>query len=356
MQKHTTKLKNKYNMKSSIRLTLFAVALCGLCSCSDSIVDIPTPPDNAPAAISFERVDTRAGLADIQANGFGVWATTSSTANNSAAILTNEKVYLNADGNWTYDNTRYWLDDCKFYFFAMYPYSTDNSLIEELRLTQEGVNYTGYTMAVTTPAAADYDPLIATNYTDTSVEGFATTVPLTFEHLMTKINLKIEQDFDKDSEFDYYVSKVTITGVKGSGTLFAMPYGDGIYRGWNFENATPITFEKSYATPEPLRDLSLANPQITLTVFGDGLLLIPQEIAANSIRVRVDYYYDIDPTDNEYGDAKYVEAYVPVSPLWESNKSISYKIALSEKFDIVFLAPTIEPWGAPQTGGTIIIK
>ncbi|MBQ9137031.1 MAG: fimbrillin family protein [Alistipes sp.] len=331
-----------------------AAALLGLFACNRE--DVVSENDLTPTAISFNNVATRAGLTDLQTNGFGVWATTSSTANNSAAILTNEKVYMDG-GLWTYDNTRYWVENCKFYFLAVWPYSEDNSPVTQHDIVQDGVNYTGYTMAVTTPAAADYDPLVATNVTDTTVEGYATTVPLTFEHLMCKVNLKIEQDFDKTPDFDYYVSKVTVTGIKGSGTLFAMPYGDTVYRGWDFTDATNINFEKSYTTPVRLRDLDAEDKSITLTVFGDGLLLIPQEITASAVRVTVEYYYDVNKDDSDYGDAKSVDVFIPASAdLWQSNKSIAYKLAIAESNEIKFLAPTIESWGAPQTGGTIIIK
>lgn len=339
----------------NLRLTLIAMALFGLFSCSiENEVTPLVPQENK--AIGFSNVTTRADLADIQTNGFGVWATTSSDANNSVSILTNEKVYLDG-GEWVYDNTRYWVDNCRFYFLALYPYSADNTLVTEHNITNEGVNSTGYTMAVATPETADYDPLIATNYTDTSVAGYATTVPLTFEHLMTKVNLKVEQDFDKTPDFDYYVTSVTVSGIKGSGTLFAMPYGTTIYRGWDFTDATSLSFQKSYATPVRLRNPNAEVKKITLTVFGDGLLLIPQEIAASGVRIRVDFYYDVNPDDDDYGVAKYVEGFLPASTdLWQSNKSISYTIAIAEQNDIKFLAPTIEPWGAPQTGGTIIIK
>lgn len=327
--------------------------MLGLSSCSEKTID--TPQSNEGKAITFNNIATKAGLSDLQTDGFGVWATTSSAVNNSAVILTNEKVYL--DGTeWTYDNTRYWIDNTKFYFLAVHPYSADNSPVEEHRFTNDGVNMTGYTMSVVTPDAADYDPLAAMNITDTSIEGYATTVPLTFEHMMTKVNLKITQDFEKSPDFDYYVSKVTVTGIKGSGTFMAMPYGETFYRGWNFDGAATKTFEKSFTTPVRLRNPDAADKKIVLNVFGEGLLIIPQEIIANAVRIRVDYYYDVDPSDDDMGVARYVESYIPASNIWESNKSITYAIAISESNDIKFLAPTIEPWGSPQTGGTIIIK
>ena len=329
------------------------VALFGSSSCNKSPLGDIQQETQTP--IGFSNIITKASLSDLQADGFGVWATTSSSVNSSAVILTNEKVYLEGT-EWTYDNTRYWIDDTKFYFLAVHPYSKDNSPVEEHSITEEGVSYTVYTMDVTTPTTADYDPLVATNVTDTSVEGYATTVPLNFEHMMCKVNLKVIQDFDKTPDFDYYVSKVTISGVKGSGTYVRSPAEDIFTSFWLFDGATTRTFEKSFTTPVRLRNPDTADKKVVLTVFGEGLLLIPQQITTNAMRVRIDYYYDVDTSDDDMGEAHYVESFIPASNIWESNKAVTYVIALSDQKDITFATPTIEPWGSPQTGGTIIIK
>ena len=197
---------------------------------------------------------------------------------------------------------------------------------------------------------------MATNVTNTTVEGYATTVPLTFGHLLSKFNVKIRQDFDADPDFNYYVTKVTVTGVKGNGACVYLPYGQQIGLWWDYENSTQIILEKEYSEPRILRNAGAADPTITLSVWGSGLMLIPQEIAANAVEVVVDYIYDTNvDTDYTDGVAKQAKAVIPVSQ-WESGKSYSYSMALSNVTLISIDKPTIEPWGAPQTGGTIIIK
>ena len=321
--------------------------------CSSEIIDTEDKLQND--LIGFSQITTKSGLDDVKANGFGVWASTSSSANNSASILTNEKVYF--DGSvWDYDNTRYWIDDCKFFFFAVYPYTADNTLVTEHNIVNDGVNFTGYTMEVITPDSADYDPLVAINVTDTGLDDYSKTVNLQFQHMMTKINLKISQDFDKSPDFDYYVKKVSLSGIKGNGTLLAMPYGDVLYQAWNFDNATSKSFSKIYNTPVRLRNPNASDKKVTINIFGDGLLLIPQNIEANNVIVRVDYYYDINPNDDDIGVERYIEVSIPATDIWKGGQAISYSLALSEQTDIKFSAPTIESWGSPQTGGTIIIK
>lgn len=84
-------------------------------------------------------------------------------------------------------------------------------------------------------------------------------------------------------------------------------------------------------------------------------MLIPQEIAAGGVTVTIEYNYRLNgdpPKDEE----KSIEITLPATDLWQPGRALSYTIALASQSDITLYAPTIEPWGTPQTGGTIIIK
>ena len=329
-----------------------AVALLG---CNREVVPVSPQEQNT---ISFGTVDTRAGLSDLQANGFGVWACVSSKDDAQSVqyepLLENERVYFK-NGEWTYDDTKYWIPNSMFYFFAAYP----QGVFEQSQFEDEsGKNYTLYTANITADGSADTpDILVATHVTDTTAESFDpdNVVPLSFNHLLSKVNVKISQNFDIDPDFNYYVTKVTITGVIGSATYGFLPISDRFMQAFDNENATTVTLEKEYDTPVILRNVGNANPRVELSVWGDGLMLLPQTIAANGVAIRVDYLYDVNLDDEEHGTAKFVEGFIPATT-WESGKSISYSLAISSQSNIVFSQPTIEPWGAPQTGGTIIIK
>ena len=317
-----------------------------------------------PSAIGFGNVTTRAVDSADDIDEFPVWACMADpSADYYAPILTEERVYKGSEGEWTYDNTRLWVDNSHFFFFSVFSDVEDYPRFTEYKFDpqENGSQYIVYALDYVTPETADFDILAAFNYTNTSVQGYSKTVPMQFTHLLTKFNIKVEQDFNKSPDFDYYIKKVTLSGVKSEGSYLAMPRVDGLYSGWSFgDEPTFATFEKSFVdAPVRLRntDPNVANKKVVLTVFEeDGLLLIPQEIAANTIRLRIDYYYDVDTSDSDMGVERYVEVYLPTSPLWEPNKIITYKLAISEQTDIKFLAPTIESWGSPQTGGTIIIK
>lgn len=343
-------------MRREFTLTLVALALLALTACSvETEVTPPTPSQGNE--ISFGSVSTRVDSAS-EINEFSVWATVSSIGSNAVSyqpLLTNERVYRNPAGSntWAYDNVQRWLPNSIFHFFAAYPY---NIGFQQMRQEVNGTLYTGYWLNVTADGSANTkDILTAQNVTNTN-NSYNTTVPLTFSHLLTKLNVKISQNFNIDPDFNYYVTKVTIKGLSGSGTYSIMPYNDQFMEYWNFDNASPLTIVKEYDTPQSLRDTNSTNPKVVLTVFGDGLMLLPQEIAAEGVEVVVDYIYDVT-VDDDYSDgtAKQARGFIPATT-WESGKSINYSITVSNKSNITFSQPTIEPWGAPQTGGTIIIK
>lgn len=337
-------------------LTLFAaVALVG---CHNETEVTPPNPSQGDE-ISFGSVSTRVDSASEIAE-FSVWATVSSIGSNAVSyqpLLTNERVYRNPAGSniWAYDNVQRWLPNSIFYFFAAYPY---NIGFEQMREEVNGTLYTGYWLNVTADGSANTkDILTASNVTNTN-KPYNTTVPLTFSHLLTKFNLTISQNTDIDSEFEYYVTKVTITGLNGTGMYTVLPINETFYTSWNMDDATLMTLGKNYeSAPVCLReDYGSVRQSKPLKVWGeDGIMLIPHEITANGVMIRVDYLYDVNPDDSDLGQAKYVEGYIPAIQ-WQSSTAINYNIAIANSSFISFKQPTIEPWGAPQTGGTIIIK
>lgn len=334
----------------------------------------PTPPK----AISFGKVSTRVeSVSEIEE--FSVWATVSGKNSDGSInpdisyvpILEDERIYRDPVGsdNWTYDNTQNWTDNSIFYFFATYP---RNLGVQQLRVAAGtgGSLMTGYLMAVTADGSADTkDILYATNVTDTSVENYATTVPLTFGHLLSKINLKISQNTEIDSEFEYYVTKVTITGLVGNNNFMIAPFNRSFMNNWlgdvevpdagvEITPPSPITLVADFsAEPVCLRTEQGANRiSNPLQVWGeDGILLVPQEIVANRVKIRVDYLYDTNPNDTDLGSPKFVEGSIP-AVVWQSNTAINYNIAIANTSNIVFNQPSIVIWGSPNTGGTVIIK
>lgn len=344
---------------------------------------IPATPSEQPGAIAFGTIDTRAVDSASDIDEFSVWACVSSKDDAQSVqyepLLENEKVYRQGD-NWTYDNTEYWISNSMFYFFAAYPY---NIGFEQVRFDYGGKYYTAcYREVFADGSTEPEDILVATHVTDTTDGAFdpKAVVNLTFSHLLTKINFKIRQNFDADPSFNYYVTKVTLRAPKtiipgeqepddegaiySKGVCMYTPYSKEDNKiSWGYtdilnsqEEYPKVVLSREYSDPRILRNIGVEDPTVTLSVWGDGLMLIPQDIVANSLEVVVDYIYDVSvDTDYTDGTPKQAKAIIPATK-WESNKSICYNLAISNTTPLTFDKPTIEPWGSPQTGGTIIIK
>lgn len=315
----------------------FLIPLCFL-SCTTSQVEDVFPQEEEQSAIGFQaKVNARAlnTLDDVQQHGYAVWG----GFEDMEVFSGNEVTY--SSGEWGYGEPKYWVLNKEYTFFATYPQSANVTATDGT-----------YKLSVQTPAEADLDILTASAYTDTRVTGFSPEVSFQFTHLMTRINIQLEQDFDKNSDDDFTVTKVTLSGIKPEGTYQVTNSGNTFTGAWTMGNAT-TSYERTFSADEQktLRELS------TLLVWGtDGLLLIPQAITSASVKVGIDYLYHMKDSQDD-PEADYVEIYLPASAdLWQSGMMVTYSAKISEEHNIYFLAPTVEPWGAPQTGGTIIIK
>lgn len=313
--------------------------LCIITACSSSTIeDIPTQ-EEPQTAIGFNaKVNARAlaDMDDIQSNGFAVWG-----GYDGANVFSGTHVTM--DGTWGYGTAKYWVLNKEYTFFATYPHTANVT----------ATNGT-YKLDVETPAAADLDILTASAYTDTNVSNFNPEVALQFTHLMTRVNIKVGQDFTTNENDDFTVTKVTLTGIKPNGAYQVTNAGTTFTGTWIMENIT-TTFERTFSGTEQVAIRNQAD-QI-LSVWGeDGLLLIPQTITSASVKVRIDYLFSMYQSEEEPEEG-YVEAYLPASAdLWQSGKIITYSTTISNENNISFLAPTVKPWGTPQSGGTIIIK
>ena len=310
--------------------------MAALASCSSTeIIDGGSSNDNA---IKFGNVATRAGLSDLQTNGFGVWAVYVNEAQPTGYwLLDNEPVYLK-DGHWTYDNEQLWVNNSVFGFFACYPQDAGFDKNE---------NDISVSLTYETPDAANEDILVATTFVDTRTAGYDETVPLTFKHLFSKVNIRVKQNKGTNERDNFIIDKITLRNVKSKGTCVAFQDIDVV---WNYDTVTK-TFTKEFEGDE------IIDFNTGILLSDDGLLLLPQTIAANSIELEVAFRVGLEGnTDISTFEEKTYKAFLPNTVNWESGKSYTYTAQVSTYNPIVFLAPTVESWGGSQSGGTIIIK
>ena len=316
---------------------LAAVALVG---CNRENTPI-TPQEQH--SISFGTVDTRAGLSDLQANGFGVWAVFVNEAQPAGYwLLDNEKVYLK-DGDWTYDNTQLWVNNSIFEFFACYP--QDVNFIESTDFIQT-FEIPILKLEYETPDAANEDILVATTFVDTST-AYDETVPLTFKHLFSKVNIRVKQNKGTNERDNFIIDKITLRNVMTKGTCKALKDFDVV---WENVSSTK-TFTKD------IEGDNIIDFETGIMLSDEGLMLLPQTIAANSIELEVAFRVGLEGnTDISTFESKTYKAYLPNTVNWESGKSYTYTAQVSTYNPIVFLARMVESWGGSQSGGTIIIK
>lgn len=337
------------NVKT-LKYFIATVAMMSMvCSCGKNSLE--TPSTEAQSAITFSNISTKATLDDIQMNGFGVWALLDNATVTDELILNNAEVTYNSEaGSWKYSPLRYWIDESVFTFLAAYPY-------DESIYTLDKSNSSLNLSLSETPSQEDY--LMATNMTDTSVEGFARTVDLQFKHILTSVSLNIWRDHGKHQNDQMRIRKVTLSNILKGGT-----YSSNTDR-WAVSNER-LTMEKIYeggsdednigaaqvnddGTLETITRLGPADP------FGD-MMLIPQTLDGSS-PVSLKIQYELKRQNAADWETAELETVLP-NITWESNKRYTYNVVLSSVTDITiyYIQTKVDPWGTPQVGGTVIIK
>lgn len=348
------------------RLVPLCLLLVALAGCRKEDTPAPDTPSGTPIAFTPETATKAAvsGVEDIQndANGFRVWSWFQGTTSGPMFGADGTQVtYDTATSAWTYSPTRYWMNG-NYDFAAIYPAAITTGEGEAATTTKIAGTYApataGGTPVLTVPnfdATTQADLLVAfNNGTDgTGINGATppSVVNLNFKHALTKINLKISQNLDKDKTNEYKITKVRISGIKNIGSFTANDNSSFPYN-WEISNTSVISFEKTFDDPVLLQNES--NQGVAyLKVWGeDGMLLIPQEVEANALQILIEFDY----VRGEYVYKRFITDYIPEDKLWESGKAITYAISISQEDNITFLGPTIEPWSDRQTGSTIIIQ
>ena len=297
----------------------------------------PTSP-HGQNTISFGTVDTRADKSDLEKDGFGVWAVFVNEAQPAGYwLLDNEEVYWK-NNIWNYDDTQLWVSNSVFGFFACYP--------QNVGFAKDETNI-AVSMTYETHDAANEDILVATTFVDTRTAGYDETVPLTFKHLFSKVNIRVKQNKGTNERDNFIIDKITLRNVKTKGTCMAFQDVDVVWA----EMSSTKNFTKE------IEGDNIIDFETGIMLYDEGLMLIPQTIAANSIELEVAFRVGLEGnTDISTFESKTYKAFLPNTVNWEAGKSYTYTAQVSTYNPIVFLSPMVESWGGSQSGGTIIIK
>ena len=327
---------------------LLVAAIISLLGCSKKTIDPVEPIESSP--IRFGKVSTRAVVNDAsQITEFAVFAEQNLGQDDTPealewiSLLDGERVYADGD-EYTYDNTRYWVDKRTFFFFGVYPYETAVTRTEET--SGDGTKII-YNMPITVSQAADVDYMTAhtAERTDSNIPG---EVGLQFSHKLSKIGFKVKKSSLNASNI-ITIKEIGLGGVSRSGsyTMTHEPQG---------------SWSENLSSAAENRNVRRRNLDIEVTTEGidvlesDGLLIVPQQLVSGQASINISYQYK-QSSDSEVENLTF-EAYIPTDQVekWEAGMSYTYTLTLEKDDKIYISTPTVESWGSPQSGGIIIIK
>ena len=348
----------------SLFTILMLLLAASLLSCEKESDD--PAPDKTP--IKFGKVETRASVNsvdeedDMKESGFGVFGFVEGVEN--PLLLANEKVYWDKS-LWTYHNTKYWIPDRTFHFFAYYPYSAATTADSGVSGLQALDDNSGFKLNFTTPETADFDLLSAYTAVDTGANDFDASEPVRMEfgHEMVNVNLKIWRDGVKHQNDKIRVKEVALSNVTWSGTLTKTSGGS---TSWTNTTRKPL-LAGTVAVPETAIGAAIKTSDgITsgpteepCTPFGpNGILLIPATISGvNAVSLSIVYELQLKGADEDTW-SEYSHNITLPATTWKAGTQITYNVLLSNIVDITFhyISTSVASWGTPQVGGTIIIK
>ena len=287
-----------------IIIAVLAVAAMVACSTEQTVV---APKGDAIGFSTF--VDNATRATDITKDNlvdFGVYASIEN-ASGAALILTNERVYKNADSAWIYDNTQYWVPTAMYEFTAFAPRTGAHWTYAPATTADNGV-VTFNNKA----AAADQDFIFAAADKDlretTALTASPGVVNFTFAHQLSKVAFKFNNDFDAVNNITLRVYNVNVTGLVSEATTAVAGGATGVWT----KTATSDTFARTFRTK-----------------VATGTENTPEIIPAQGNTV-TDYHYFIPVAGTEYTisfDVDIIQAGVTVDTYHHTNLKVTPALA-----------------------------
>lgn len=342
-------------MKKSI---YFLAAGCALALSACTSEDVVQESARQANAIGFQQVvgkETRALTSGDGGNfsKFFVYGyyTQPTAPNNPVSVFDGEEVTL-AGGVWGYTNTRYWVPDATYRFYA---YSCQNATpsgaeaglnLEGETLQQRALKLTGYT------THSHHDLIFATN--DGGIVGKEkdnSKVALTFKHILSKINVVFDSEFAPG--YDIEVKSVSIQNIYDKANY--NPYGTPT----TWSSATRTSADETNPTRIALAliqgkntasaaDPNDENSEEIKAVTVDGYV-IPHEYSTSLVKLV--FTIDVKQGDDVMFSRTLTGQW---SPKWEEGKAYTYNVKINgtaaDLEPIVFeTSQTIDGWGAGDT-------
>ncbi len=336
-----------------MKKSIFFMAGCAVALASCTQTDVLEEGVQS-SAIGFENAVSKESRALTSGEGgnfakfyvFGYY-TQATAPNNPVSVFDGEEVTL-ADGAWGYSNTRYWVPDATYRFYA---YSCENATptgavvglnIEGSTVQQRALSIKGYT------THSHHDLIFATN--DAGIVGKETgnaKVPFTFKHILSKLNVKFDSEFA--TGYDIEVSKVSIQNIydKADYNPYENPtWGNVAKTSTSDVNPTQINLALLAGKNVASAAEDAADEKVAVTEDG---YVIPH--AYSTTLVRLQFTIDVKQGDDVMFSRTLTGTW---SPKWEEGKAYTYNVKINgtaaELEPIVFeTTQNIEGWGEGDT-------
>ena len=225
------------------------------------------------------RASKTSGESFVQGDQIGVYGF-QRTNEGDIAQLFNKQLVSNDGEAWSYDPPRYWEKNSTYDFYAVYPYSMDNSFNKETRL------FTITDFTVQDDATQQTDLMIAKRITNRKPYNV---VNLEFNHILSNVGffIKTADNFSTTGINRIVVTSFDVTGLYGKGTFTQTGWSSNVFTGAWAPDATSV-----YDMPE-VRDSIYYIGDATAKTLAADLLLLPQDINDNAkINIKFKIVYD----------------------------------------------------------------
>jgi hypothetical protein len=195
-----------------IFIAILAVAALAACNKSEIVESAPS------AEIAFDNafVNNATKATDLNANNladFGVYGHVYANESNTQGLIFDNETVSGGLGNYTYQNTQYWIANAKYSFAAFAP-KTGAAWAYATTDAKNG------TVTFTQPATADQDFLFAYDSRETAeVSSQPEKVGFTFNHMLSRVQFTFVNAFESTTDIKLTVTDVHITDSYKKGTL-----------------------------------------------------------------------------------------------------------------------------------------
>ena len=257
--------------KSFILLAGAAMLFTQACQNSESLYDVSEADSNAIEFSNYVGALTRASRAagnsfqsgdKMQVYGFQIF-----NEEEPQPLFNGQEVTCGSKGTWSYSPKRYWSDNSSYDFYAIFPFSSNNSFDTDDRV------FSVSEFTVQDEAADQTDIMIAQR-----IEGRTShdVVVFVFNHILSYVRfyLKTASDFDTEGIDSIKVLDFDVTGLYSTGA-FAQ---DGWNDGDAFVGAWTPDEESVYDMPAVQNVKYVIGAESPLALAED-LLLLPQDIS-----------------------------------------------------------------------------